>query len=264
MIQKSIGVFALVTSMIFLVGVVHAQNSSVIEVSSNPVITVVGDLPQDIKQEILSKYGIDMQDFDQQHLQWALELFDRTSKTNLKKLTQGAIMKKRPTDATGYSQQVGCARHEDTSTNPPLHGYNFDTPPATYIQEHADKTKFQLTIVHELGHTIENCNTDALNHKNEHDAIWNKNNLTWNNSLVNKTGKGYNYLTGYSSQVWCTGADDTLHNESTENYAEMIAYYLIPEAKERVITNCPRNDQVPLQVHPEYKEVARKILGDFP
>ena len=108
-----------------------------------------------------------------------------------------------------------------------------------------DQETFNIVFAHEMGHIILNC-TDN-NYKDAH-----------NNARANE-----GQLTIYS-KLLCTYNSYGEWQKESENYAEMIAYYLNPEFDSHT-TQCGREPNPYLNGgHPEHHNVAQKILSELP
>ncbi len=216
------------------------------EVQSLPFFTTVGDYtesaPADPGSAILEQFKISMTGFDNQQLTWAWQLFNSVAKTNLKNLVAGAVIKK-VVDAHGYSAQVGCNNHGQ--------GYYFPEGFGVKLHPHNEEVKFKLTILHELGHVIYNCNgAQSVKWKVDWEVIF--------------AGEGG--ITTYAKDPSCIiGYDDPNleGRKRSEDFAETIAYYLIPEARERSIEGCSPSGGAPFAggAFPKHFEFAKTILG---
>lgn len=186
--------------------------------------------------DLIALFGITMNGFSKQHLDWALEIFNTISKTNFKNLTTGTTITIRA-DPNGYSEQIGCR--------------------AFYLHPHPEKIKFQLTILHELGHIIYWCNTDK--------GLW-QNNLENPLEEIKAIYNAEGGLTTYSRNPTCIGLPVSDSRKYEEDFPEMIAYYLMPRENERDIKGCPPKSGPPYQAgsFPLHFQFALKILGTFP
>lgn len=218
---------------------------------SNSVITKVGDAPEDqkpkiggsgvkhpappapanLQQAIYDQFNIDLNDFSQQELNWAWEKFWDIQHTKFFELTKGTHVFR----TAGSSETKGCS---------------------VYFAHYPIQELFNVILIHELGHVIQNCPRDAKSLATKH------NNLYQN---------GKNTVTGYGlpksfapngSALSCFG-----YPAWGENYAEMITYYLNPNAKEQTVGNgtCVNNGTVPFAdgKHQDYFDLAREILGEY-
>lgn len=181
--------------------------------------------PSDIRQGIIDQFGITMNGFDNQHLQWAWEKFWEVSNTNFDELVKGAKI-----DVTSVSntQQVGC-------------------PPAltAIIGQFPEETAFKHILTHELGHAIRNCPGRAQAQE-----------TAYLNAHSKEGGVSYY---GENAKT-CTGSDSL-----SEDYAEMIAFYLNPGTPVASYLKCLPYSQNKYteSSFPLHYQVARDILGEF-
>jgi lysophospholipase L1-like esterase len=205
---------------------------------SNCVITKVGNpigspppCPVgDLRQAILDEFQVTMNGFDESHLQWTREAFLAASDTNFPSLIAGATIEARCSDCG--SQRVGC-QEDDVS----IYLGQYDTSAAYF--------KFILT--HELGHFIHACNPRSVSGYTQHlNAI---------------------YLDGPISYYAGHAAQCTLSDNNSEDYADMIAYFLNPmsgHVSGPLDCEPDRNPLNPLfQLNPpkqEHLNVAQQIL----
>lgn len=190
---------ALLTVIFFVItpGTSFAQ-----EARSNPVDIIVGEPketvpgvgdvpapPNDIRQGIIDEFGITMNGFDQHYLQLAWESFWEVSNSNLFNLVGGSIINMLP--GTSGSSQVGCPGAESIRL-------------AQYIGDGF----FKFIIIHELGHVVRNCNNRETIQYTQHLNAY-------------EAEQGVSYYGNYAAS--CTGSDN-----HSEDYADMVAYYLRP------------------------------------
>lgn len=173
-----------------LLEVAKELSACTISSPTSPPLGTAPAPPDDVRQGIIDKFGITMNGFDQQHLQWAWEKFWETSNTNFPELVAGITIGA----SDGGSAQLGCA---GASTSVELGQY---TP--------GDFFKFILT--HELGHVIQSCQPRS---KSQFDEAINAYN----------TEGGISFYGNNASA--CNGTVNI-----NENYADIIAYYLNPSA----------------------------------
>ena len=163
--------------------------------------------------------------FDEQHLQWAWEKFWEVSNTNFDSLIKGAVIQ---TTSVSNTQQVGC-------------------PPATtaLIGQFPEETAFKHILTHELGHAIRNC---AGRERAQESAYMN----------AHKIEGGVSYY-GRNAPA-CTGSDN-----ASEDYAEMIAFYLNPGIPVKSYLKCYPQSQSRYteQDFPLHYQVARDVLGGY-
>ncbi len=246
----------LVLGIIFLAlplvyGHVFAQQT----IQSNQFVTKVGDpqgpppntsspgsgvktsappSPANLRQAIIDKFGIELNGFSDQELNWAWEKFWDISHTNFFNLVKGRIVNR--TSGPGESSGVsGCSIE---------------------FSYYTDQTLFNVVLIHELGHVIQNCTPDTKSLDSEHSKVY---------------ANGANPLTGYGNAknfspngvaLSCFG-----YTAAGENYAEMITYYLNPNVKEMTVRQgtCDNNGVVPFSGlnHQDYFLLAKKILGTY-
>ena len=218
------------------------------EVATPPLYTIVGNYsepateltPNAVASKIQKEFNITMQGFEYEHLQWAYEKFADVKKRSKKffTLTSGAVIQMRNHEQ-GYSYQASCRNHKPVSDQVGI-----------YLHPHADKEKFQLTLIHELGHLIQICNDDIQAQYTNHIK-----------ALEQEGG-----ITAYARNPGCASGTNNERSLRNEDYAEMITYYLSPNAKERDIVNCPPDNTIPYQnlasKYPRHLEVVKKVLDD--
>jgi hypothetical protein len=108
--------------------------------------------PADPRQEMISKWGITFNGYDQDHLKWAYEELYAISSTKFLQLAKGAVIEATP---ESISQQVGCPGQPVAVR---LHPY--------------DEVGFKTLITHELTHTFQWCQSEEVSHFSEiHNAI---------------------------------------------------------------------------------------------
>lgn len=133
----------------------HAQSSSTWRTRvGNPPTSefepgTIPGLPSDIRQGLINEFGITMNGFDQQHLQWAWERMWEVSETNFPSLVRGAQIVRWD---MSYSQQVGC--FSGTSLN--------------LRQFPGQKDYFKFHLLHELGHVAQMCNPAEATQRTAH------------------------------------------------------------------------------------------------
>lgn len=189
--------------------------------------TSLGSRPQapdidsvNLRQAIIDGFGITMNGFSPQQLQWAWEKFWDVSKTNFINLTKGTAIEA----ASGtISEQIGCRSVRVGSA--------FSEP-----------TLFKIVLTHELSHVIYWCNNDSLSRRSEH------------HNVFSQEGG----VTGYGASG-CLGTPP-----HTEDYAEMIAYYLNKGVVEQT-ARCNNRGQIPFDgvKFPLHLNLARTILGEY-
>lgn len=192
-----------------------------------PTPTINPDLPDpdDLRSRIISEFGITMNGFNQQHLQWAYGIFADVSSTKFNELIKGTVMTGLP--STEGSRQVACRIVE--------------------LGQYSSREYFQVVLIHELGHVIRNCSRRELSYFTEHARVY------------NSEGP----VTEYARTV--CGRTPTTANKLSEDYAEMITYYLNPKADEQTAPCAGRRPNPYLNgKHPLHFGFARTILGRFP
>jgi hypothetical protein len=224
-----------------LVKSAYAQQSAV----SNSVVTRVGnpsnqapetvengEHPQapaptgDLRQAIIDKFNVTLNGFDQTHLKWAWEKLWDVSNTKFPVFIKGSTVQG---ITSGISQQLAC----------PGRGV------AVNLQQFPNEALFKYAFIHEFGHVIRNCpnSTDNLFSK-QVDAYY--------------AEKGVTYYANNASR--CTGSDNI-----SEDYAEMVALYLNPNAGIQFTSCTPAGTPFPnLQSQfPLHYNIARTVLGAY-
>lgn len=189
-------------------------------------------VPGDIKQAIRNTFGITMNSFDDQHLQWAWEKFWDISDTQFIDLIRGAVV----TGLQGDSQsmQNGCPPNETVR-----------------LGQYRNREYFKFILTHELGHSIQICKTHVQSRYEEH-----------KNAFAAERGVSF-YA---NNSVSCSGSRNVTN--LNEDYADTIAYFLNPSAG-LASGGCPnlgepQSPPNPFFVenrHPLHYTVAKGILG---
>lgn len=104
---------------------------------------------QQLREEIIKKFGIAMDGFNTEQLQWAWEKLWDISSTEFINLANGAII----TKTTSISEQLGCK--------------------AVRLRPPSTKEAFNVVLLHELGHIVYWCNQDPISKRSEHARIFN-------------------------------------------------------------------------------------------
>ena len=109
------------------------------------------------------------------------------------------------------------------------------------LVEDGGEVLFKAVITHELSHIIYHCNDESLSHTVDHE-----------NAFAAEGG------VTYYGEVACYGTAPI-----TEDYAEMLAYYLNPGVVEQ--TGCGSRGVVPYAdgKFPKHYATAKMILGDY-
>lgn len=175
----------------------------------------------DLRSAILSEYSITLDGFSTTQLGWAWEALSCKSTPNFLNYSKGTVF----TKIAGFvSEQTGCK--------------------TINLGDYTDKTLFQVTLAHELGHIIYHCIVSSLNKKVEHNGVW-----------IAEGG-----ITGYAiNSNTCYPGTIPEH----EDYAEMVAYYLNPGVHEQTL--CFKRDQAPFEGgrYPSHYSLAQNILGSL-
>lgn len=184
----------------------------------------------DLKQAIIEEFGVSMNGFDETHLQWTKDAFEAASNTNFINLIRGATIEARCSDCG--SQRVGC-QDDDVSI---------------YLGQYDSSAEyFKFILIHELGHFVHACQPRSVNGYTNHlNAIY--------------IDGPISYYAGHATQC-------ALSDNNSEDYADMIAYYLNPlsgHVSGPVDCESDRNPPNPLfQLNPpkqEHLNVAEQIL----
>jgi len=148
----------------------------------------------DIRQGLIDSFGITLNGFDNEHLQWFWNLFWSTSNTNFPKLTSGITIQ--ANGYSGISEMIGCS--------PGFVNVN--------LGQYSPEAFFKFIATHEIGHYIQACKpaneTKIVEQRNAHDS---EGALSEYASNTARCFPGWN-------------------NNYNEDYADMIAYYLHPSA----------------------------------
>lgn len=165
-----------------------------------------------------------MTGFPRQNMEWAWQKLWDVSNTNFINLVRGTRIR---VVLPRYTQQTGC-RSVD-------------------LGAFSSEELFKVVLVHELGHVIRNCNLDSVNKKDEHFSVWQQ-----------EGG-----VTGYARTACTYGSPGTFQYIS-EDYAEMITYYLNPSANEQT-ASCAGTAPNPYSGgrYRLHFTVARDILGTY-
>jgi hypothetical protein len=152
-------ILALLITLICVFGVhsvladYRTESNKVITKVGNPQDTTHGTAPPppaDIRQGIIDQFGITMNGFQPQQLQWAWEKFWDVSHTNFIDLVRGTEI----TAFDGMSEQTGCR--------------SFLLRSSLGI-DRGDETLFKVVLIHEMGHIIYHCNVESKAHIVDHE-----------------------------------------------------------------------------------------------
>lgn len=178
-----------------------------------------------LRDSLISEFDLTMNGFGEQWLRWTWEKLTAVSGTRFVNFIRGSTVQ---AVAQGDSEQVGCP---GSGTTVKLGAY-------------PDEELFKLVFIHEFGHVIRNCPNSQSNYYAEHD-----------NAYTKEGGVSY-YARNAAA---CTGSDN-----KSEDYADMIAYYLNPNTTRQTARCSPENKNPNLKINfPLHYNTARSILGDY-
>lgn len=190
--------------------------------------------PTSLRQALINEFGVTMNDFGTQHMQWTWELLWGFSNTEYNKLIRGAVINALPGSSGGSYQQ-------------PANG----VCKTVFVRQYVPAESFKLILTHELGHTIEACTPRELIHWADHEIAYDT------EGGISEYGRRANQ--GCQSGV----------NKYNENFADMLAYFLNPTAGDvpptcHGVINSP--DWNPFygtrhKTYPMHEEVVRAVLG---
>ena len=244
--QNFILIFPVLILGLYLNQVVFAQTTTT--TTSNQVCTKVGttdkpspciggvctktpSVPGDYRQSLINDFGIMLDSrFDAQHTQWAWENFCTVANTRFNDLVKGTTV---IFSGDGGSAQTDCKTIELGS----------------YTRE-----VFRVVLFHELGHIVRNCSNRADSHYSEHlQALQNEGAVT----------TYPDQLCTYTAREIAKMGRDFLRQ--SEDYAEMITYYLNPNSSSQTTKECSvgGNPYTGGQKSMHFG-VARSILGAYP
>jgi hypothetical protein len=175
--------------------------------------------PADLQQAILDTFGVNVRGYGPEHLKWIWEKLWDVSGTKFNGYIRGVYLQGRPASKQG-SRQVGCGG-----------------PTSIILEEYNPEDLFKFLFTHELGHYIRNCSKGEIVRLAEHLDIFN-------------TEGPISYYAGHTAT--CTG----LNNGPSEDYADMVAYYLNPNAGLRAISCDPERNPP----NPYFKLIPRKEM----
>jgi hypothetical protein len=181
--------------------------------------------PGNLRQAIIDKFGITMNGYSNQYMQWAWERLWEVSHTNFDELVKGSIINiTNPAD----THQSDCPNTGKA---------------AVFLGAFGDAKLFKHVLTHELGHVIANCHPRGQVQREAHLK-----------AFVAEGGVSDYGRNAHS----CTGSDNI-----SEDYAEMIAYYLNPGYAVSTVRCYPaQNPNMSTNFTLHYK-VAKDILGEF-
>jgi|SRR3989344_2652494 len=184
----------------------------------------------DKRQAIIDEFNVTMNEFDDQHLGWAWEKLWEVSNTRFTSLIAGSTIQ---SQTGNISSQVGC----------------FGGQTSVKIFQFATREFFQYLLTHELGHVIASCRPSEARVYDARNAF-------------DREGAVSYYA---ANALHCAGSENY-----SEDYADMITYYLNPSAglSTKICDDSPRNPPNPLHgnpiLKPIHKNVAEEVLGNFP
>lgn len=233
LMKKFLTTLALIAVVLILPVYVFAQ-----EVKSNPVVTQAGNPkepppgisnkptapspPDDIAAGIKQEFNITMLGFGQPQLELAWNKFWQLSNTNFKQYTSGAVI-----------QAASSSSFEGSYCRPSL------TSPNIFLRQEQGAF-FTYLLIHELSHYIHNCTDPSLNGYTEHEQALAK------EGAVSAYAKNPGACVSNPAPVF------------REDYAEMLAYYLVPEFNGQI---CSGGTRPNLQTEfPLHFQVAQKII----
>lgn len=182
-----------------------------------------------LRQELIDKFGITANGYGERHLRWIWEKMWDVSNTNFPKLIKGSLV----ANGSGSRQ---------------LPGYSI------VVEAYPDKELFQVIFIHEMGHVIRNNSARADAAYSDH-----LNAMKADGLITNYPRSLCTYTAGEIAQY------GRPFLEQSEDYAEMVAYYLNLESDART-TGCAGREPNPYKngKNPAHLEVARKVLGNYP
>lgn len=186
--------------------------------------------PDNLEQALLDTFGLRMVGFNRIQLNAAWEKMWDVNQTNFIKLVHGKEKVVMVQAVNSGSEQVNCGQIN--------------------LRRYDDPEYLKVILIHELGHIIYWCNEDTVNKRSEHSNIY----------LSEGAVTGYALPTGGTT---CTGQPG-----ATENYPEMIAYYLNSGITERTVigmTKCITRNQVPYAdgKFSRHFNLVKTILGEY-
>lgn len=233
--KKILIVFSIICFIISSSAAIYAQSSSVRTRVGEPVISTTAPVinPSQLQSAIQEEFGINMIGFTEQHLQWAWEQLWAVSDTNFKDLVQGSTIVATCGGSGCGSSQVGC--FNETSVN---------------LGQYQPASLFKFILIHELGHVIHNCQP--------------RDKIRWQDIINAAASEGaVSYYGGNAPS--CTGSDNF-----SENYADVVAYYLSPSAglsSSSCGNRAPQSPPNPFWGSPVLKPqqlgIIRQVMGEY-
>lgn len=157
---------------------------------STPGGGVIPPAPNGYRRELIDRFGIKMDGFDETHLRWTWEKLNEINNPSFTSLLRGASV----VATSGLSEQIGC--FNGTSLR---------------LGQYQPEAFFKFIIIHEFAHVIQNCQPRSRSRFVEHQNAF---------SIEGP-------ISFYSGNtVLCTG----LSNQLQEDYADTMAYYFNPGA----------------------------------
>lgn len=190
-----------------------------------------GEYPSNPSQVLSDNYGITLQGYDDEHVKNVYDLFACLEGTRFGSLVYGTTLINGKTIIDGV-ETIGMNCPEGESCT------------IWITQMPGRPTTFKFILTHELGHVISNQNTREI-------ANW----TAVENAFAKEEGISLYARAG----IKCNGASSVF-----EDYADMIAYFLHPNAGETT-PNCdpdknPPNPFFALNQFPDHLDAAKRIL----
>lgn len=173
---------------------------------------------------IKDTFGITMIGFSQHSLELAWQKFSAIdASTKFISLVRGSVVQA----IDSGSSQVGCPG---------------DSAVDVYLQQFSgDDDLFNVILIHELGHAVRNCNSRTA--------------IMYDQHLQVLASEGP--ITSYAANASCTGSDTF-----SEDYAEMVTYYLNINSPSRTAACAPDSQGNPYSGgrHPAHYQLVQQIL----
>lgn len=202
----------------------------------------------EVVTQLKTRYGIDMNGFDNAHLQWALEVLGQAPKKFIDLAHGGTMNTQQPIKIAAknysqfdpYSEQKGCS-----GTQLPAHIALIQNFPGSDTEK---QEIFKITLIHELGHMIEQC----------------AGNQSMKSRLPQVIGVDGSRLTYYSQNVQPgqTNQGCPPGYPINEDYAEMMTYHINSNLRTKNVCGNGR-DANPYSYGGNFahKSLVREILG---